>query len=123
MFSFMWIWFVSWRADSRSTSPAGGSGDVYYKTQYPELFNTPVFWLTVFVLVALMIVPFFIWYKWRQFFGGDPMYDIRAQSSRKEKAAVIEVADPMGTGKDSRVFELVEISEENVGDQDPKKAI
>ena len=76
--------------------------------------------MTVFVLVALMVVPFFIWFKWRQFFGGDPRYDIRVQRAREEEIAVVPISNPNETEKNDKVLELMEISEEPANDYGKK---
>ena len=85
VFSFMWVWFVSWRSDSREPS-------YYYKSIYTELMQSPIFWLTIAALIALMIVPFYAWHKWRQFFGGDPRYDMKMQGERTAQSQGHRVA-------------------------------
>ena len=68
-FSFMWVWVVAWLEDGNKIS-------TYYSSILNGFFQSYVFWLQTFLGVALMVIPIYAWLKWRQFFGGDPRYDI-----------------------------------------------
>ena len=65
----MWVWVVAWLEDGNKIS-------TYYSSILNGFFQSYVFWLQTFLGVALMVIPIYAWLKWRQFFGGDPRYDI-----------------------------------------------
>lgn len=69
IFSFMWVWVTSELEDIKETSP-------YYKSIYTEMMKSPVFWLNVILGVGATCVPIYAFFKFKQFFGGHPMYDI-----------------------------------------------
>ena len=75
-FSFMWFWFIAERSDS---IPNG----VYYKSITYHLWKSPVYWLTVIMGVGITVVPLYAWTKYRQLYGGYPVYDL---SYRKQFA-------------------------------------
>ena len=58
IFSFMWIWAVSFLQDSSEKS-------VYYKSITSELWNDPLFWLIVLFGVVVTVMPVYAWLKWR----------------------------------------------------------
>ena len=78
-FSFVWVWLVGFLEDINSMSN-------YHYSIYTDLFRSSVFWLQFFLGTTLMVLPFYVFLKWRQFFGGDPRHDIackRAHLSAK----------------------------------------
>jgi len=58
IFSFMWIWVVSFLQDSSEKS-------VYYKNVTSGLWNNPLFWLIVLFGVVVAVMPIYFWLKWR----------------------------------------------------------
>ena len=69
IFSFMWIWVTPALEDSSSSSP-------YYASIYPNMMKSPVLWLNVFLGTAVSCAPIYAFFKYKQFFGGNPMYDL-----------------------------------------------
>ena len=63
-----WLWVAAFD-DSIPESP-------YYHSIWPQLFQTPIFWLHIFAGVSAAVVPIYAWLKYRQFFGGNPMHDL-----------------------------------------------
>ena len=66
--SFMWVWIIPAVEDANSMSP-------YYQTIYPTMLQSPVLWLNVLVSVGAHLVPIYAFFKYRQLFGGHPIYD------------------------------------------------
>jgi len=84
-FSFVWIWLIPVLEDGRPASP-------YYQSIYTEMFKSPVLWLNVVMGIAVQAVPIYAFFKYRQFFGGNPMHDVTYQQDRlkaAEKAASV----------------------------------
>ena len=69
IFSYVWIWLTFWLDDINAKSP-------YYKNIYSEMLRSPILWLNVIMAVAIMIVPCYAFFKYRQLFGGNPIFDI-----------------------------------------------
>lgn len=71
-FSIMWVWTVAWLEDGNKLS-------IYYGDIYATLFKSNVFWMQILMGTMMLVMPFYAWLKWRQFFGGDPRFDLTYQ--------------------------------------------
>ena len=74
LLSFQWVWSGAYIDDS---SPDNEYGDVYYKSLYAEIFKSPRLWLEILAGVSIAVAPIYAWLKYRQFFGGNPMHDLK----------------------------------------------
>ena len=69
IFSLSWLFMIGAIEDANPMSK-------YFRSFYDVLLQQPLFWMIFLAALALAIVPIYSWLKYRQFFGGDPRYDL-----------------------------------------------